>query len=128
MSSLIAWVLHMIGWLCRPRARLSAQDCAVLAAAYAESGIDHEAFTFWRVTNAQDHFTALSAVVTAHPEWVVPDVVHEILSGSTRRQVLGAAVYRAFVSGTDCHCCLGWRVVALACVSAAAGALVAKMF
>ena len=112
-------------WMCRPAAFLTQAQLGELARAYDASGLPPAVFYAFRNELVADtHYAALLKVMAANPSWVVPDTVNAAISGETWRMRIGAKVFEAFVFGTDCHCCLGWRLTLLALVVFVTGMLV----
>lgn len=118
-------LIAVMTWMCKPAEFLTAAQLGALARAYDESGIPAAAFYGFRNEMvAETHYKALLTVIAANPQWVVPDDVRAAIDGETWKMRVGAGIYGAFVFGTDCHCCLGWRLLLLTVAAFALGALV----
>lgn len=110
--------------LCTPRSHFTSAELQELNDHYAASPIWAKEFDRWRWNPvATEHCADVLNVMQAHPSWVPSDRVMAILNGDTsKRRRVGFAVYNALTLGTDCKCCIGWRVLACAVLCAAAGA------
>lgn len=118
----LAVVLGVLAWMCRPLVRLTQVQLDTLQRIYDASGIHPVEFALFKDNRFIDgHYDGIVDLMRRYPDWVPPAEVHAIIGAETWRQQFGARIWQAFVSGTDCRCCLGWRVVALAAGSALLG-------
>ena len=117
-QAVVAAVLLLLTWMCRPLTHLTQTQLDSLQRAYDASGIHPVEFALFKDNRFIDgHYEGLARVMQQHPTWTPPPEVHEIIGAETWRRKFAVRVWSAFVSGTDCQCCLGWRIIALASVA-----------